>query len=1543
MDAQGRRRRRAQVDADHPGEQGDGLPRAPRHEGVLGVGRHRGRSRGDVRTAHHDDCLGQVADHRDDQPGRHDDVAAGPTGLRRIEQQGIEQRRGVGEQPDRAVHRSGREVERVARPHVGVEHGEHRGLRVAGGQRVGRVGEPGPRRVGAQAPAVRVQRRVRRVADVDGQLSRVRGPGDRQPAGERHVAEQGVGHADALAARQPRRDERLDPRQLIGHELRATGDDEHDARHGPAHGVDRGAVGDREVEAAAVVADVPHPLGVRRLTDDDDADVGPRHGRRGVLRVRHGCRRCDLADALKDRGPRRGVAGAALPGDRPATHLVTEVVGVRAGDVDVRVLRERQQVVRVLEQHLRARRGVPRHGAVLDRAEVGRQGPVRQRGLEQPEGELLGKDARDGVVDPGLGDGAVGDLLGDRRDECPVVVRRHGHVEARVDGPRGLVGVRAAGQLVDALPVADQEPVEAELALEEVVVQRGVLVHAHRTRACEVDRGVGRHERARPRLDRGDVRRDVHPEQLGEGLDVRHALVDRVAGARERRLVPRAGVTDPVLDGREHLGRPGQVGRVRALEPDDGGRRQRGHERRVLAEGLVAAAPPLVPRGAEQRRERPRDAGRPDLGRGDLPGRLDQAGVARGTEAGVVRHDRRPDHVVVPVHGVDAVDQRDLQPCRQRLTLIPVDHVRPAGRGVVRRDGAAAGQQRPEREARDVAFLREAQPLGLRHLADLLGLRHAAEEVGDPLGGRQRCVEVGRTGRVDHDPRGADDVGALGGEGDLDRAGVVGRTGVEGLDRDRLLGARRRPGVEREGAPEGQVVGRRDGGVRRAGVGVGHRDRFDERGAVGRGEPDRDLRGLARIDEVDVARRRDLGGRRGDRGAVQRDVVDRVADGGGVADRHRQRVAPRRGEVERAVLGRGVAGLVAADGERVERELDELPAAAVGGPVVLEGRGPQLGVLAVGPAVLELDLDVGARGRRRRAVVLRGVPEEPDSAERAPVLRRGEVVAEAAPVADGHEEVAREHVVAGGDAVTIHGGHAQAHLRAGGTPAEESDGAARGGDRDVALEVLDQRRALVERDVVELPRAGAEVGQRDREAAGRGRVEPRVGRRVALEPQECERCGDLAPTGGVVDHGALEHLTVALELVAQRAARARPEEPEAEAVLAGPVGGRGEVVREAEPVTGVRGTRDGGLQHLVAGGRTVAIDPDSGQRRGDRAGDAPGRVAGRDPGLEVVEDLGGADVGQVAVRGDRHRRDRAPAQEEAGGRLGQREVEGRHRRQRTVVDGRDCDVLRRGARGEGEHLVDSGIVGPGDGRAAARGHAHREISGRRRCEGDGDGRRLTGGDGRSGAAEHDGRLLRGAVDLERKQGVAVPVRPDRVPGGGAAGEHGEPDVARVDRCGEREVVTGAVAGRLGRHRAPARGVGGIAGRDLHLVGGRIRGLPREVDPVHGHRGAQVDLQPCGERDVGVRSVAARPTGRRVGVDRVRRRERAVDVVLRDRRGRGARNGQVTDGGRGRRGREHAERDEQAQRRDDRGGAQTGRTLHRSLLCEAPRRQAVGLQ
>ena len=62
---------------------------------------------------------------------------------------------------------------------------------------------------------------------------------------------------------------------------------------------------------------------------------------------------------------------------------------------------------------------------------------------------------------------------------------------------------------------------------------------------------------------------------------------------------------------------------------------------------------------------------------GDLGDLAHEVGVARGAQADVVREDGRAEQVAVAVHGVDAVEQRDLQPRLERCALELVDHVGP--------------------------------------------------------------------------------------------------------------------------------------------------------------------------------------------------------------------------------------------------------------------------------------------------------------------------------------------------------------------------------------------------------------------------------------------------------------------------------------------------------------------------------------------------------------------------------------------------------------------------------------------------------------------------------------------------------------------------------------------------------------------------------------------------------------------------------------------------------------------------------------------------
>ncbi len=166
------------------------------------------------------------------------------------------------------------------------------------------------------------------------------------------------------------------------------------------------------------------------------------------------------------------------------------------------------------------------------------------------------------------------------------------------------------------------------------------------------------------------VRGEVRAGEVGPADRLVDALVDRVVAGRRcrtwcrrrRRSASRSPAPGPA----------GRAGTRRALEAVDRGL-HRDHQRRVLAERLVRAAPP--------RRRGPRTctartshcgAGRPDLLRGDVARRRStSAGSRVDAEPDVVREDRRADQVVVAVHGVDAVEDRDLQPGGQRRAWKP--------------------------------------------------------------------------------------------------------------------------------------------------------------------------------------------------------------------------------------------------------------------------------------------------------------------------------------------------------------------------------------------------------------------------------------------------------------------------------------------------------------------------------------------------------------------------------------------------------------------------------------------------------------------------------------------------------------------------------------------------------------------------------------------------------------------------------------------------------------------------------------------------------
>jgi hypothetical protein len=141
--------------------------------------------------------------------------------------------------------------------------------------------------------------------------------------------------------------------------------------------------------------------------------------------------------------------------------------------------------------------------------------------------------------------------------------------------------------------------------------------------------------------------------------------------------VLRAAVAHEVLRRRQHAA---VLRRRASLQAPDGRGAEQHRELRRLAVALVGATPAFVLRHGDARREVPQHAGRGHLQRRDPGGILDQPRIARAAETDVVREDDGAFHVVVTVHRVDAVDQRNREPCGERAFLKPGHHRRPCAR-----------------------------------------------------------------------------------------------------------------------------------------------------------------------------------------------------------------------------------------------------------------------------------------------------------------------------------------------------------------------------------------------------------------------------------------------------------------------------------------------------------------------------------------------------------------------------------------------------------------------------------------------------------------------------------------------------------------------------------------------------------------------------------------------------------------------------------------------------------------------------------------------
>lgn len=175
-----------------------------------------------------------------------------------------------------------------------------------------------------------------------------------------------------------------------------------------------------------------------------------------------------------------------------------------------------------------------------------------------------------------------------------------------------------------------------------------------------------------------------------------------------------------------------------ALQPLHHGGGIAGHHVRRFGVAFVGASPAIILGYGNGRRERPLHAGNAALQRGDATDLPQQLRIARGAQPDVVREQRGANDVALPVHGIDAEQQRNGLAAFRRVHRGVVEGVgqrQPFGRrGVVAATGigVATGQDRAKPVAAHIVG-GDAGDVTLHQLADLFLHRHAGHQVGDAL------------------------------------------------------------------------------------------------------------------------------------------------------------------------------------------------------------------------------------------------------------------------------------------------------------------------------------------------------------------------------------------------------------------------------------------------------------------------------------------------------------------------------------------------------------------------------------------------------------------------------------------------------------------------------------------------------------------------------------------------------------------------------------------------------------------------------------------
>ena len=489
------------------------------------------------------------------------------------------------------------------------------------------------------------------------------------------------------------------------------------------------------VKAAACVVEikigaVALEFGIGVFAEYDDRRVGL--GRKAALDRELGLaasRGQDVADAREDRsgaGEMLRLGPGPLPGQRPAARLFGDIVGAVAGDEDAALDLERQDAV-IFEQHQRFPHRLPRYRAMVGRAEqvvAARMFACRWLArLEQSGAQLHAEDAAHRIVEPRHRQ-RPRPRGGERRGVEPFPARgSHKYVESGRNR-RGAVGWRASRHLRMAIPVADDEPVEAPAPLEHAGQQTRVAVHLDAIPSREA-----RHHALDVGLERGDIGGGMKADQFGLG----DSGVAAIAAFR------RAAIGEEMLRRGDDM-RPLQPIRVAAspLDAVDECGSIACRDRRVLAEAFISPPPAVIARDRDRWRKGPVEPGDAHLDCGDLPDPFDQRGVPRRAEADIVREQRRADDIVMTVDRVRSPHHRDARQVAvraHRRIIIGVgrrDPRRCRAEFIAAGRRTAAVEDRAQMISRDVIGGRAAD-IALDDLADLLFERHRRDQRVDSL------------------------------------------------------------------------------------------------------------------------------------------------------------------------------------------------------------------------------------------------------------------------------------------------------------------------------------------------------------------------------------------------------------------------------------------------------------------------------------------------------------------------------------------------------------------------------------------------------------------------------------------------------------------------------------------------------------------------------------------------------------------------------------------------------------------------------------------